>query len=287
MRVLVIGSNGQLGSDLVEVLAGEPRAGRPRTRSAGDRHHRSAVGRAGVRRLRPGLRHQLRGVDRSRRRRDQRGRSAAGERPRAAGARDGVPQGLGVARARLDRLCLRRHGERPVRRGRDPGAEHGVRAHQAGGRGGRARGPARLALHRAHRVAVRAQRQQLRQDDAAPGAGARHGVGRRGPDRAAHLLARPGPPDRPIGGEAPGQSGPIHGTNSGEVSWYGFTQEIFRQIGADPARVLPTTSAEFVRPAPRPAYSVLGHDKWRDSGIPEMRDWREAIAAAIADGIAP
>ncbi len=81
--------------------------------------------------------------------------------------------------------------------------------------------------------------------------------------------------------------GTYHGTNSGEVTWYGFTQEIFRLIGADPARVLPTTSAEFVRPAPRPAYSVLGHDKWRESGLPQMRDWREAIAAAIADGISP
>jgi dTDP-4-dehydrorhamnose reductase len=79
--------------------------------------------------------------------------------------------------------------------------------------------------------------------------------------------------------------GTFHATNSGEVTWYGFTQEIFRQAGADPERVLPTTSAEFVRPAPRPAYSVLGHDKWQQSGIPEMRDWREAIAAAFEDGI--
>jgi dTDP-4-dehydrorhamnose reductase len=79
--------------------------------------------------------------------------------------------------------------------------------------------------------------------------------------------------------------GTFHGTNSGEVSWYGFTQEIFRRAGADPARVLPTTSADFVRPAPRPAYSVLGHDRWAEVGIPEMRDWRQAIASAFEDGI--
>jgi dTDP-4-dehydrorhamnose reductase len=80
-------------------------------------------------------------------------------------------------------------------------------------------------------------------------------------------------------------SGTYHGTNSGEVSWFGFTQEIFRLAGADPARVVPTTSAEFVRAAPRPSYSVLGHDRWAESGIPEMRPWQEALAAAFADGI--
>jgi dTDP-4-dehydrorhamnose reductase len=80
--------------------------------------------------------------------------------------------------------------------------------------------------------------------------------------------------------------GTYHGTNSGEVSWYDFTREIFRLAGADPERVQPTTSAEFVRPAPRPAYSVLGHDRWTEQGLPEMRPWQEALATAFADGIA-
>jgi dTDP-4-dehydrorhamnose reductase len=55
--------------------------------------------------------------------------------------------------------------------------------------------------------------------------------------------------------------------------------------GADPDRVLPTTSADFVRPAPRPSYSVLGHDRWVEQGLPEMRPWQEALEAAFADGI--
>jgi dTDP-4-dehydrorhamnose reductase len=80
-------------------------------------------------------------------------------------------------------------------------------------------------------------------------------------------------------------AGVFHGTNSGEVSWHGFTQEIFRLIGADPSRVIAVTSEEFVRPAPRPAYSVLGHDRWAEVGIPEMRDWRRAIADAIELGL--
>lgn len=79
--------------------------------------------------------------------------------------------------------------------------------------------------------------------------------------------------------------GTYHGTNSGEVTWFGLTQEVFRLAGADPQRVLPTTSADFVRPAPRPAYSVLGHDRWAAAGIAEMRPWQEALQAAFADGI--
>ena len=79
-------------------------------------------------------------------------------------------------------------------------------------------------------------------------------------------------------------AGTFHGTNSGDVSWHGFTQEIFRLIGADPARVIAVTSEQFVRPAPRPAYSVLGHQRWADAGLSEMRDWREAIAEGMQRG---
>jgi dTDP-4-dehydrorhamnose reductase len=80
-------------------------------------------------------------------------------------------------------------------------------------------------------------------------------------------------------------AGTYHGTNSGETTWFDFAREIFRLAGADPDRVKATTSAEFVRPAPRPSYSVLGHDAWTAAGIAPMRDWREALTAAFEDGI--
>lgn len=79
-------------------------------------------------------------------------------------------------------------------------------------------------------------------------------------------------------------AGIFHGTNSGQVSWHGFTREIFRLAGADPSRVIAVTSEQFVRPAPRPAYSVLGHRRWADAGLPEMRHWQEAIAEAMRRG---
>lgn len=79
--------------------------------------------------------------------------------------------------------------------------------------------------------------------------------------------------------------GIYHATSSGQTTWFGFTQEIFRAAGLDPERVKPTTSAAFVRPAPRPAYSVLGHDSWQRGGMEPIRDWREALADAAASGV--
>jgi dTDP-4-dehydrorhamnose reductase len=84
-----------------------------------------------------------------------------------------------------------------------------------------------------------------------------------------------------LAGTAP--AGVYHGTNSGETTWHGFTQEIFRLLGADPDRVRPTTSDAFVRPAPRPAYSVLGHGRFAEAGIEPLRDWRTALTEAFPE----
>lgn len=80
------------------------------------------------------------------------------------------------------------------------------------------------------------------------------------------------------------RSGVFHGTASGETSWFGFARAIFEEAGLDPERVQPTDSSSFVRPAPRPAYSVLGHDAWSGVGLAPLRDWREGLSAAWAAG---
>ena len=78
--------------------------------------------------------------------------------------------------------------------------------------------------------------------------------------------------------------GIYHGTASGQASWFDFAAAVFAGAGLDPARVLPTDSSQFVRPAPRPAYSVLGHDAWSAAGLAPMRDWRAALDEAFATG---
>lgn len=80
-------------------------------------------------------------------------------------------------------------------------------------------------------------------------------------------------------------AGVYHGTNSGSASWFEFAQAVFDEAGLDPARVLPTDSSAFVRPAPRPSYSVLGHDAWARAGLTPMRPWREALAEATNRGV--
>jgi dTDP-4-dehydrorhamnose reductase len=80
-------------------------------------------------------------------------------------------------------------------------------------------------------------------------------------------------------------AGIFHGTSSGQGSWFDFTRAIFGEIGLNPDRVTPTDSSQFVRPAPRPAYSVLGHGNWSATGLRPMRDWREALSEAAHQGV--
>jgi dTDP-4-dehydrorhamnose reductase len=75
----------------------------------------------------------------------------------------------------------------------------------------------------------------------------------------------------------------LHCTGNGETTWFGFAQAVFEELGLDPSRVKPCTTEEFPRPAPRPAYSVLSDRAWRAAGLPPMRPWRAALAAAFAE----
>ena len=85
--------------------------------------------------------------------------------------------------------------------------------------------------------------------------------------------------------DAGAPAGIYHGTNAGQASWFDFARAVFETAGLDPDRVTPTDSSQFVRPAPRPAYSVLGHDAWRAAGLEPMRAWADALADAAHQGI--
>ena len=79
--------------------------------------------------------------------------------------------------------------------------------------------------------------------------------------------------------------GIYHGTNGGRASWYDFARAVFETAGLDADRVTPTDSSSFVRPAPRPAFSVLGHEAWGAVDLEPMRPWREALDDAVAKGV--
>ena len=74
--------------------------------------------------------------------------------------------------------------------------------------------------------------------------------------------------------------GIVHVTNSGNCTWYEFAIEIVRMSGL-PAAVKPVTTAQFPRPAHRPAYSVLSPDSLHAYNI-HMPEWQDALRRYLA-----
>src|SRR5213593_2564646 len=72
-----------------------------------------------------------------------------------------------------------------------------------------------------------------------------------------------------------------HLTSQGDCSWYELTVEVFHQAGVS-CRVLPTTTDAFPRPAPRPAYSVLGTERTDPVLLPR---WQEGVAAHLSERV--
>jgi dTDP-4-dehydrorhamnose reductase len=77
--------------------------------------------------------------------------------------------------------------------------------------------------------------------------------------------------------ERRGDVGVFHAAGPGQCTWYEFAVEIAHRAGAG-ARVVPTTSKRFVRPARRPAYSVLGTE--REPGV-VLPAWQDGLAAYL------
>ncbi|HEX4723537.1 MAG TPA: dTDP-4-dehydrorhamnose reductase [Pseudonocardiaceae bacterium] len=69
----------------------------------------------------------------------------------------------------------------------------------------------------------------------------------------------------------------LHRTGAGETTWFGLARAVFEELGADPARVNPCTTADFPRTAPRPAYSVLSDRTWSAAGLVPALPWRSAL----------
>lgn len=76
-------------------------------------------------------------------------------------------------------------------------------------------------------------------------------------------------------------SGLYHVTNEGECSWYEFAQEAL-QLGDSPVIVKNVTTAEFKTKAVRPAYSVLSKEKLYALGVARMPHWRDALERYMA-----
>jgi dTDP-4-dehydrorhamnose reductase len=90
------------------------------------------------------------------------------------------------------------------------------------------------------------------------------------------------------GAAQPSAAGAYHVAGSGSCSWNQLALEVFERAGVH-CRVLPTTTAETARPAPRPAYSVLASER---ADAPQLPSWREGVRGhlaqrrALAEGVA-
>lgn len=70
--------------------------------------------------------------------------------------------------------------------------------------------------------------------------------------------------------------GIYHITNSDYCSWFDFAKYIF-QVKNINVNVVPVTAEEFARPASRPHYSVLNNSNWVNNGFKPLRSYKEAI----------
>jgi len=77
-------------------------------------------------------------------------------------------------------------------------------------------------------------------------------------------------------------TGIVHVTNAEECTWYDFATEIVRGSGLSTV-VKPVTTAEFPRPAKRPAYSVLSPASLHAYNI-HMPTWQDALRRYLAAG---
>jgi dTDP-4-dehydrorhamnose reductase len=69
-----------------------------------------------------------------------------------------------------------------------------------------------------------------------------------------------------------------HVAADGEATWAEFAEAIFAEAGLE-CRVVPISTQELGRPAPRPAYSVLRSER---EGAPRLPHWREGLRECLA-----
>lgn len=85
-----------------------------------------------------------------------------------------------------------------------------------------------------------------------------------------------------------GAHGIVNVSGRGEVSWYDFACHLYELTKEDlqretPLTITPVTSEEFVRPAPRPAYSALDTSKLASLLGREVLSWEEGLSRYVAE----
>ena len=77
------------------------------------------------------------------------------------------------------------------------------------------------------------------------------------------------------------QSGVFHGTNSGSTSWFGFAKSLLDSAEIGSERLVPVLSSDFPSSVNRPKYSVLGQEGWSSINYKAMRPWEEPLQEIV------
>jgi dTDP-4-dehydrorhamnose reductase len=78
-----------------------------------------------------------------------------------------------------------------------------------------------------------------------------------------------------------GGYGLYHATNNGSCSWFVFAREVLRLAGSSTS-VVPVSSKEYPSEVRRPAYSVLSNSRLASMGLDQMPVWQESLKAYFA-----
>ena len=81
-----------------------------------------------------------------------------------------------------------------------------------------------------------------------------------------------------------GALGTVHAVNAGSTTWFEFAREIVRRLGSS-ARVLPISTAEARRPAPRPMHSVLDTSRLVAILGRPLPPWQDALARYLGSQV--
>jgi dTDP-4-dehydrorhamnose reductase len=74
--------------------------------------------------------------------------------------------------------------------------------------------------------------------------------------------------------------GLYHLTSEGQCTWFQFAQEVFSLLGRSP-RLEPVSSGAFAAKARRPLYSVLENKRAKETGLRDLSPWNEALKAYL------
>ncbi|NEW07095.1 dTDP-4-dehydrorhamnose reductase [Paenibacillus sp. SYP-B3998] len=76
--------------------------------------------------------------------------------------------------------------------------------------------------------------------------------------------------------------GIYHASNAGVCSWFDFARAIFEESGTT-IKLEPCSTEEFPLPAPRPRFSAMEHLAIRANGFEDLRPWREGLRAFLKE----